>query len=156
MSDTDFALGLIAGEGSFYIELNKRLDMSHNIGVRPSFALSVRYDDEGMVRFMEDVLGFGEVKVKERSGRNNLVEIRVRRQDSIENLIKWMEGNITNSFKRTSKYEQYQEWKEIYQLTQQMNSADDAIEIVKRAKTLSDSNQGKNVEEWIQLVEEEV
>mgnify|MGYP006281713157 CR=1 FL=1 len=147
MSNADFILGLIAGEGCFYVELNKNKRVSHNVYARPAFTLGVKVDDPDIVHILEEEFGFGEIVKKD-----NSIEIRVRNKDSIEQLIDWLDEKSSTLFERTDKHRQYEDWKTIRNKIENCETEQDMIEIVTLSKSLSNSTHGKSKEDWHDLI----
>ena len=150
MSSSDFILGLIAGEGCFYVELNKNKRMSHNIYARPAFSLGVKVDDPDMVHILEEEFGFGEIV-----HRDNSIEIRVRKKENIRYLIEWMDSNKTDLFTRTDKSRQYEDWKIIRNKINNCETDEDMEEIVTLTKSLSNSTHGKSKDDWHNLIRQD-
>jgi len=105
---TEFALGLIAGEGSFYLTFGK--DDRRRFGVTPGirFQLNMGQYSEPLLKWAADVVDLGRVT----DHNNGYAWTISSREDchALRSLIDEHVANHESGFKQTPKYSAYQRW----------------------------------------------
>lgn len=105
MLSKDFILGMIAGEGSFHVLMEKpsggTIDRQ-----RPIFTMTM-YED-GILQQMCSQLGLGIVT----DDKGSRFTWRINNKKEVNEMRNWVLDNISNDFKATDKYRQFKLWSE--------------------------------------------
>lgn len=146
----EFYLGLVAGEGSFGIRLNETHG-KFDISVVPRFSMHLHSDDRGMLEELQKSIGSG--TLYEYSDRDALQFEMVGWKPAIS-LIRKIESIESKLWEMSDKYEKYLDWKNYVEM--HGSSPDTLIEartMVYQAKQLNRGNRGRDVEEWLEVVD---
>ena len=112
--DVQFILGVIAGEGTFYVALQHREDSEWNVSAGPEFTVKMDERDDDLVRRMRSSLGLGSYNTVERPNRT-MVQWRISAMDEMLDLVSIIEQN-KQFFRYTDKYESYKKWKQAVEI----------------------------------------
>lgn len=149
MTVEQFALGLIAGEGSFYIGLKHR--NSGVVNFTATFMLEV-YEDNVVEVLVED-LGIGEVY--SRDDRDGSIW-RITSISDAQELANMVQSSADKYFKSTRKYEQFKKWHRAVEIASENSrySDEQKKEIVDISFSIADSNNRRtSKEEWYNRIE---
>lgn len=111
--NSDFLLGLVAGEGSFSIPITKNNNKNSGFDVRTMFALKMRSLDENMVEEVKSELGVGYITSRDSNKANEgkTIQYRVSSQEECRQVIHYLDQNMNEDFKMSDKYQSYLQFK---------------------------------------------
>lgn len=148
----NFILGLIAGEGSFCTDMHKQKTYKYNVHTGLRFYIALHEKDKEVIDCLQKYFGIGDVGYKNNSG-SGAYKWEIKRNDEVKQFAEWVEENSTNWFKKTRKYDSFVKWKSLIEDRKElMETEEGLIEYIKRAKAINETNRGKSVEEWINVV----
>ena len=129
MLDSNYVIGLVDGEGSFYVRLNQ--DPRRRNKVELKFSLKLRHQDKEILEQLQQFFGCGKVYFQkdERPNHTDCYRFEVNnKKDIIEKIIPFF--NI-NSPKIQSRKQDFKLFKEIAELSQKDNFDITAIQNLK-------------------------
>jgi len=119
--DKKFALGFIAGEGSFSAKVQKRPSKDIPVRVVPCFEMHLQERELQTAKSLADELPL-DVSVYEKQntgGVGGSVQIYAGGYTKLDSLIEWIDNTNCPSFKQSNKYKSYKKFKQIIQLMKQ-------------------------------------
>jgi hypothetical protein len=149
----NFILGIIAGEGSFYVALY----LKESGVVRPAPSFSVKMNDTHLLKQMRAGLGVGGIVT--RGGQGTTWQVQA--DSECRTVREFIEDNCGELFQLTNKYEQYLLWSEALDIVEgQTNtrlSAEDKKRLVDISFGIAESDNGRTVtkKSWYRRVENE-
>ena len=87
--DTRWITGFVDGEGCFYVGINKIQGMTLQWQVLPEFRIVQHQRDIKVLERIKNTLGYGMIQ----RNHGDRFELRVRKLEDLNNLIKFFEGN---------------------------------------------------------------
>lgn len=113
MVSTDFALGLIAGEGSF--TLNKRTYPSKNKPYcYPTFQLCMNVDEKYLVAEVREVFGgVGSISIHEYEYKDSTVRWQIQSKEDVVKFCDIVDSHDDGPWLASKKREAYQTWKKM-------------------------------------------
>lgn len=154
MSDFDFALGFVAGEGTFTLSMNTA-DGKHYPRMR--FQVRVHDNDIDVLRACKET--FEEHAQQELGSISNLssrdtVEWVVRRKDELEVLHDTIRDDSPCIWWRSEKYRNFEVWSDILNIhTDGRTTPKQAIEMCKLARGGLNVNNGVSTKRWDEYIE---
>jgi len=113
--NSDFLLGLIAGEGSFSISIKKTSRNSSGYEIRLKFGLHMRTLDEKLVKAVKGEFGdVGNIQYRNdwKRNRGDTIQYRVTSKDDCRKVVNYIENNLTEEFRSSEKYSSYLKFKD--------------------------------------------
>jgi len=148
MEDYLFALGFIAGEGSFSLTHNKA---DEKVYTKVSFQVQVHTKDKELLLEIKKL--FNDIGSIQKS-KSNLVSWMVASKEDLAELRKLLNNNNCELWEASEKFENYSVWSEILDIhLDGKNSKCERIEMMKMAKNLNKEN-GTSPEKWDSLIKE--
>jgi len=98
---SEFILGFVAGEGSFYVSVSERANS--RVKITPAFSIKVYEMD--VLQSIKEELGVGKIDKYE-----DEYSLNVQSRPECEKVRKFVNENCTRWFKSTHKYEQFKKW----------------------------------------------
>jgi RNA binding exosome subunit len=129
MLNKDYIVGLVDGEGSFYVRLNK--DKRRRNKVELKFSLKLRHQDKEILEQLKSFFDCGNVYIQNDKRPNHEVCYRFEvnnKKDIINKIIPFFE---TNSPKIKSRSRDFELFKQISKLSQQDNFDMEQIQFLK-------------------------
>jgi hypothetical protein len=149
MTDIDFVLGFIAGEGTFTLSMNSA-DGKYYPRMRFQVRIHER-DQEAAVQAREVFEGVGEIA--DTPGRDT-VEWVVRSKDDLEFLRDKIEAYAPDIWWETEKAENFNVWSDILDIhLDGRTTADQAIEMCELARDGLNINNGVTRQRWNEYIE---
>lgn len=148
--NSQFVLGLIAGEGSFSAYAGP--SESRRFGVQVEIDFSVKMKEEDVLQSARDFVGLGYI-----SYTGDYTMWTVSSNDDVQNLIEWIEEQDLSPFKQTLKHDSYQNWKEVVQKREDlMKSKEGMKELVQMARSINyfDKKLKYSTEELFEIIEQ--
>lgn len=131
-SETDLAytIGLIAGEGSFFVTFNRDDRYTHDVYFGPKFSISMGEQEEDMLRNQCRLYGLGTVN-KSQKGFQWIISSRVECRELIELINQYLEENPSTEFLRAAKHDAYENWRSALELLRpgRQLTADEVIKL---------------------------
>lgn len=150
MSDVNFALGFIAGEGTFAMTMNKA---DGNYYPRLRFGLRVHKKDEQVLRECKEAFdNLGNISKVE--GRTT-IDWTVTAKSELENLRNKIESECPEIWLKSDKYRNFSVWSEMLDIhLDGKTGPEDTIEMIKLAKNGLNTDNGITEEEWDRYIED--
>lgn len=147
MSDSNFALGFIAGEGCFSVRVQRRPNTNY---IQPRFQVAVDSKDrETLVKLRECLGGVG--NLTDRS--NGMTAWMVQSKSDCQAVRDFIRENTTDLWEVTDKAENFEVWCGIVDIHQQSSGREARIEMAERARELNRGSCGHDVD-WDLVIEE--
>lgn len=130
MISEEYIIGLVDGEGSFYVRLNE--DPRRRNKVEMKFSLKLRHQDKEILEQLQRFFECGNIYIQNDKRKNHSLCYRFevnRRKDIIEKIIPFFEKN---SPKIQSRKRDFEIFREIAKLTEEENLDFDKISILKK------------------------
>ncbi len=130
MLTPDYIIGLVDGEGSFYVRLNS--DIKRRNKVELKFSVKLRYHDKDILDQLKQFFDCGNVYLQkdERPNHTDCYRFEVnKKEDIIKKIIPFFEKNYPKIESRKKDFELF---KQIAQLSQSENIDLDKIKILKQ------------------------
>lgn len=105
MSDYDFLLGLIAGEGSFMLTVSPVERRRWNVAIKPQFTIHM-YELDVLEKSKELCNDIGTI-----DSHSDGYSWKVRSVEDCRIITDIVDNNSTDMFESTNKYEQFTKWK---------------------------------------------
>lgn len=151
MADIDFALGVIAGEGTFTIGI-KRAD--GRVYLAPYFQLRMNECDERLIRDCREAIGYELGTL--RDADSDMFNWRVENKDQCLQLVNIIEAYATEIWYRSEKGKNFKTWAKLVRIHADGRTNDNQrIEMAKIARKSLNRNasNSKSVEDWTTLIE---
>lgn len=104
----EFILGLIAGEGSFMVNIHKSDRYSTGLDIRTAVTITLGKDDYSILAMIHHILGVGGLN---KCG-DSAVSWKLQSYKDSRMLADWIDGHLDESlFQYTRKYRSYKTWK---------------------------------------------
>lgn len=141
--NSDFILGLIAGEGSFCISIRKTGNNKSGYGIKLKFGLNMRTLDESLVKGVKNELGnIGFITYKDgrTENRGNTIQYRVSSKSECSKFVDYIERNMSQEFKSSEKYSSYLKFKEAlnYIKKKDQSSPESILHLAKIRENMND------------------
>ena len=131
-SETDLAytIGLIAGEGSFFITFSRDDRYTHDVYFGPKMAISMGEKEEEMLRNQCRFYGLGTVN-RSQKGYQWIISSRSECRELIELIDQYLEQNPSTEFLSAAKHEAYENWRCALELLRpgRQLTADEVVEL---------------------------
>jgi len=143
MLSKDYIVGLVDGEGSFYVHLNK--DIRRRNKVELKFSLKLRHQDKHILEDLKDFFRCGNIHIQRDNRKNHSLCYRFEvnnKSDIINKIIPFFE---INQPKIQSRKRDFELFKEIVLLTQASSLNLNKIQILKQQMHWGLAQYGKTV-----------
>jgi len=149
MSDIDFALGFIAGEGSFSLTANKANGKRYP---RMKFSIRVHEKDSDAIEECKSVFdNIGKIRTL---SEHNEADWTVSSKKDLKHLRDKIENNSSNIWRSTEKYRNFQVWSDILDIhLDGRTTVEQAIEMSKIAKRGLNVDNGISETKWDKYIE---
>ena len=131
-SETDlaFTMGLIAGEGSFFVNFSRDDRYAHDVYYGPKMAISMGQKEEEMLRNQCRLYGLGTVNATVK-GFQWVISSRAECRELIELIDQYLEQNSSTAFLGAAKHNAYQNWRSALELLRpgRQLTADEVVEL---------------------------
>jgi len=131
-SETDLAytIGLIAGEGSFFITFSRDDRYTHDVYFGPKMAISMGEKEEEMLRNQCRFYGLGTVN-RSQKGYQWIISSRSECRELIELIDQYLKQNPSTEFLNSAKHNAYENWRSALELLRpgRQLTADEVIEL---------------------------
>ncbi|MCQ4333617.1 LAGLIDADG family homing endonuclease [Natronomonas sp. F2-12] len=131
-SETDLAytMGLIAGEGSFFVTFNRDDRYRHDIYYGPKFSISMGEKEAEMLQNQCRIYSLGTVN-KSQKGFQWIISSRAECRELIKLIDQYLEQNPSTEFQSAAKHNAYQSWRAALELLRpgRQLTADEVIEL---------------------------
>ena len=131
-SETDLAytMGLIAGEGSFFVTFNRDDRYSLDVYFGPKMSISMGEMEEEMLRNQCRLYGLGTVN-KSQKGFQWIISSREECRELIELVDQHLEQNPSTEFLSAAKHNAYENWRSALELLRpgRQLTADEVVEL---------------------------
>jgi hypothetical protein len=131
-SETDLAytMGLIAGEGSFFVIFNRDDRYSLDVYFGPKMSISMGEMEEEMLRNQCRLYGLGTVN-KSQKGFQWIISSREECRELIELIDQHLEQNPSTEFLSAAKHNAYENWRSALELLRpgRQLTADEVVEL---------------------------
>jgi hypothetical protein len=150
-----FALGFIAGEGTFTVGIGKRPSMSQGVQFKPAIQASADKKDREIIEELQETFG-GSIYSRNRTTNlapTETVTWKITGFENCREFISTVEGAVEETvFTKTEKYESYSRFKDFIETYNYPQTREEAKELVVDAKNINDSTAGggKTAEEWFE------
>lgn len=148
--NSQFVLGLIAGEGSFSAysgPCEKR-----RFGVQVEIDFSVKMKEESILKSAQEFVGLGYI-----SHTGEYTTWTVASQQDVEDFISWIERQDLSAFKQTLKYDSYERWKKVVDKRKGfMKSKEGVKKLIEMSRSINDFERDLKYEksELFEIIEE--
>ena len=154
-----FILGMVAGEGSFIIQL-RTYDRGVGVSGSPVFQMALKDTDAEILHAMCETTGFGKVRYDSNGSHRSRAIWRIHGWDTCQAFAQDIESaaNEAEMFRETDKYKTFVEWKNIIdgygeRKNDGIKSVEEAEELIHRAKSLNDDgNDGLSKDKWMDRI----
>lgn len=123
-------MGLIAGEGSFFVTFNRDDRYRHDVYFGPKMAISMGEKEQELLENQCQLYGLGTVNTT-RKGFQWVISSRAECRELIELIDKYLEQNPSTEFLSAAKHNAYQNWRSALELLRpgRQLTADEVIEL---------------------------
>jgi hypothetical protein len=131
-SETDLAytMGLIAGEGSFFVTFNRDDRYRHDVYYGPKFAISMGEKEQELLENQCQLYGLGTVNTTMK-GHQWVISSRAECRELIELIDQYLEQNPSTEFPNSAKHNAYENWRSALELLRpgRQLTADEVVEL---------------------------
>ena len=129
-ADLAFTMGLIAGEGSFFVNFSRDDRYTHNVYFVPKMSVSMGEKEEEMLRNQCRLYGLGTVNPTVK-GFQWVISSRVECRELIELIDQYLEENRSTEFLSAAKHDAYENWRSALELLRpgRQLTADEVVEL---------------------------
>lgn len=141
-----FVLGLIAGEGSFFVTVSKDQRVDRGFTCTPRFSMNMDECDEALLREIQSRIGVGSV---DRDDQRDTAQWRLGGQENCAALIEWI-GDDFDMFRHSDKHDKYVQWRKV--IEEIYSDQTDWQWVAVATSELNNSPRGRGREELIDLM----
>ena len=150
--DSNFVLGLIAGEGCFSSNMTKNSHYSWGVCPRLAFHLGMGEREREMIEAVQQEISVGDIK----DHQEGHVRLQVQRLDDKAALIDYIEENCTPAFEKSSKFKAYDKWRDLFNDRDELIESEEGMkEFATRSCQINpdDGRRGRTAEEIHEIIE---